>query len=300
LVRRIEVDDGTLVGSLFVSSSDPCPGVIALSGSEGGCPVHVARLLAEEGFACLALSYFHRPGLPRNLVEVPLDYLETAVRWLQDRAEVSGDRVGLLGVSKGSELALLSATRFPAVGAVVAYAPSSVVFAGISFGGDGRRRSSWSYHGTPLPFVPYDPRSRPAIRWRGFALAPMYRSALNNSDAVAAAAIPIEQTQASVLLLSGGRDSLWPSSEMADNLVARSAMSGGTDRVIHLRYDNAGHSFIPWMPDSRHKLFGRIANWLRLAGFGGMFELGGRRRGNRHALDDAWPRAVTFFADNLA
>jgi dienelactone hydrolase len=245
------------------------------------------------------LSYFHRPGLPRNLVEIPLDYIEAAVRWLQDREEVSGDRVGLIGASKGAELALLSATRFPAVGAVVAYAPSSVVFAGISFGGEGRRRSSWSHHGTPMPFVPYAPRSRPAIRWRGFALAPMYRAALDNSAPAAAAAIPIEQTHAGVLLLSGGRDSMWPSSEMADNLVARSARCGANDQVVHLRYDDAGHSFIPWMPDTRHEVLGRIANWFRLAGFGGMFELGGRRRANRRALDDAWPRAVTFLSDNL-
>src|SRR5438067_11859656 len=210
-MRRIDVDDGVLVGSLLVAGDDRCPGVIALGGSEGGCPVQVGRLLAGEGFACLALSYFHRPGLPRNLVEVPLDYIETAVRWLQDREEVSGDRVGLIGASKGAELALLSAARFPAVGAVVAYAPSSVVFAGISFGGDGRRRSSWSHHGTPVPFVPYAPRSRPALHWRGFALAPMYRAALENSAAAAAAAIPIEQTHAPLRLLTGGRDRICPS-----------------------------------------------------------------------------------------
>jgi hypothetical protein len=44
---------------------------------------------------------------------------------------------------------------------------------------------------------------------------------------------------------------------------------------------------------------GRIANWFRLAGFGGMFELGGRRRANRHALNDAWPRAIAFLTTNL-
>src|SRR5438067_1369515 len=177
-MRRIDVDDGVLVGSLLVAGDDRCPGVIALGGSEGGCPIHLAQLLADEGFACLALSYFHRAGLPRNLVEVPLEYLQAAIGWLQDRDEVSGDRVGLIGASKGAELALLSATRFPAVGAVVAYAPSSVVFAGISFGGDGRRRSSWSDHGQPVPFVPYAPHSRPALHWRGFALVRMYRAAL--------------------------------------------------------------------------------------------------------------------------
>jgi len=298
-VRRIDVDDATLVGSLFVSTRDPCPGVIALGGSEGGCPVYLARLLAERGFACLALSYFHRPGLPRNLVEVPIEYVEAAIRWLGVRPDVRGDRVGVVGASKGAELALLCATRFPAVGAVVAYAPSSVVFAGISFGAEGRRRSSWSHHGMPVPFVPYAPRRRPALRWRGLSNVPMYRAALTDAAAVAAAAIPIEQTTAPVLLFSGGRDSMWPSSQMAEDLVARSKAVGHNDRVVHIRYEDAGHSFMPWMPDSRHERLARTMNWFRLAGTGGIFELGGRPRANRHALNDAWERAVAFLTDNL-
>jgi dienelactone hydrolase len=260
----------------------------------------VARLLADAGFACLALSYFNRPGLQPNLVEVPLEYIETALLWLRRRPEVASDRVGLVGASKGAELALLSATWFgSAVGAVVAYAPSSVAFAGISFRGEGRRRSSWAHNGAPLPFVPYAPRARPAIRVRGFALAPMYRAARENLDAVAAAAIPIEQADAAVLLLSGDRDSMWPSSEMAAELVTRHDMHDMKNRLVHVRYEDAGHSFIPWMPEQRSDFTGRMMNSLRLRGIGGIFELGGRPSANRHALEDAWPRAVQFLGDNL-
>ena len=127
----------------------------------------------------------------------------------------------------------------------------------------------------------------------------MYRAALRDLAAAAAAAISIEETDARVLLLSGGRDSMWPSSQMAEDLVARSKTVGHDDRVVHIRYDDAGHSFVPWMPDSRHKRLARTMNWFRLAGTGGIFELGGRPRANRHALDDAWERAVAFLTDNL-
>jgi dienelactone hydrolase len=249
----------------------------------------------------LALSYFGAPPLRRHLVEVPLDYVEDALRWLAAQPAVEGERLGVVGASKGAELALLTAAYVPgAVGAVVAYAPSSVSFAGIAFGGDGRHRSSWAFRGKPLPFVPYPRRVRPSLGLRGLSLAPIYRAALNNADAVAAAAIPIERAEAPIMLISGGRDRMWPSSSMAETLLARARESGAGDQVVHLRVPDAGHSFMPWAPK---KLSGRAAqaiDALRLAGFGGPFDLGGRPKANRAALNEAWPRAVAFLRERLS
>lgn len=295
------VDERGLVGVHFAPTDEPQPGVVVLSGSEGGCPVHAAALLANEGLSCLALSYFRAPGVPKDLVEIPLDYIETAVHWLLEQPSVAGDRIGVLGASKGAELALLCAATFPSeVAAVVAYAPSSVAFAGISFRGDGRRRSSWTYRGAPLPFVPYAPGARPKLSWRGLKLAPMYTAALADAAAVSAAAIPIERAEAEILLISGDRDSMWPSSAMAHTLARRLSDADKSDRLTHLRYPDAGHSLIPWAPDTRSTTFARLADRLRLAGFGGLFELGGRPRANRRAHDDAWPQVVTFLTRSVA
>ena len=299
-VKRVEVAEEGLVGSLWSEGPDPRPGVIALGGSEGGAPVQLAALLAEAGFAAMALAYFGRAGLPPNLVEVPLDYVERAIGWLRRRPEVADGPVGLVGASKGAELALLCATSFPdQVAAVVAYAPSSVAFAGISWRREGRRRSSWSRGGEPLAFVPYPPRARPAVRPRGLALRPMYRAALVAGDAVTRAAIPIERSSAPVLLLSGDRDSLWPSSDMAAMLVQRAERFGTADRVTHLRYADAGHSFVPWAPDIGSVRLQRFLNGARLAGIGGALALGGRPRANREALADGWRHATAFLVTHL-
>lgn len=300
-MRREEVDARGLVGVFLTANDEPRPAVVVLGGSEGGCPVHAAGLLANEGLACLALSYFHRPGLPKDLVEVPLDYVETAMHWMLAHPRVAGDRIGLLGASKGAELALLCASMFPSeVRAVVAYAPSSVVFAGISFRRDGRRRSSWTYRGTPIPFVPYAPGARPSLSWRGLKLAPMYCAALADVQATSSGAIPIERSDADILLISGDRDSMWPSSAMAQSLTTRLSNAGKADRLTHLRYPDAGHSLIPWSTETRSKTFALLADRLRLAGFGGLFDLGGRPRANRQAHDDAWPQVVTFLTNSLA
>lgn len=297
-----EVRTDVVGGRLFCPRDMSGPAIVAMGGSEGGLPAHMARLLAAEGYCCLALGYFGAAGLPRHLVNVPLDYVEAAIDWLRAQPQVDGDRIGVIGASKGAELALLSAARFPqAIAVVVAYAPSCVAFAGISFGAEGRRKSSWSYQGEPLPFVPYPRRNRPALGFRGLSLVPMYQRALDEADrdVVASAAIPIERSDASIMLVSGGRDQMWPSAAMAENLVDRLTAADKADRVEHLHFPDAGHSFMPWEPDLNSRLAVRAINGARLAGFGGLFALGGRSSANRQALVQAWTRSVAFLRQHL-
>ncbi len=294
-----EVEERSLSASFYVEDGPPRPGVIVLGGSEGGRPRYLARLLAAEGFSCLALSYFGAEPLPRRLVEVPIDCVENALDWLRDRSDSLDTPIGLLGASKGAELALLAASKWPdAVGAVVAYAPSAVTFAGISPRAEERRRSSWSYRGAPLPFVPFPSRARPALCPQGFSFAPMYDAALDDPVAVARAAIPVEKIRAPVMLISGGRDRVWPSSRMVGMVKARLG-EHGSQEVVHLGFPEAGHSIMPWAPGIAMNRVGRVANWIRLAGTGGLFALGGKPWANRAALREAWPQAVAFLRTHL-
>lgn len=293
------MEQPSLSGSLYVEEGPARPGVIVLGGSEGGRPRYLARLLAAEGFSCLALSYFGAEPLPRRLVEVPIDGVEVALHWLRRRSGSLSGPVGLVGASKGAELALLAASKWPdAVGAVVAYAPSAVTFAGISPRAAERRRSSWSYRGAPLPFVPFPPRARPSLCPQGVSFAPMYGAGLDDLAAVDAAAIPVETIQAPVMLISGGRDRMWPSSRMVGMVKRRLAEHGGRE-VVHLEFPEAGHSIMPWAPGMTMNRVGRFANGVRLAGTGGFFALGGRPSANRAALREAWPEAVAFLRTNL-
>ncbi|MFF9347845.1 hypothetical protein [Streptomyces sp. NPDC014734] len=68
-------------------------------------------------------------------------------------------RIGVLGSSKGAEAALHLSVLLPGVDAVVALSPTSPTWANVGPGHDGRDRpyrSSWTWRGEPLPFVPYD------------------------------------------------------------------------------------------------------------------------------------------------
>ncbi|TIC80154.1 hypothetical protein E8D37_16300 [Nocardioides sp. GY 10127] len=69
-------------------------------------------------------------------------------------SRASAPSVIVLGTSFGAEAALLTGALSDRVDAVVAFAPSDVVWAGVT--AEGRVTSHWSRHGRPLPFVSFD------------------------------------------------------------------------------------------------------------------------------------------------
>jgi hypothetical protein len=79
-VSMRDVEEHGVVGRMFVPRGPgPFPVVITLAGSGGGLPQLPAALLAGHGFATLALAYFNFGPLPRELVDIPLEYFSP--RW---------------------------------------------------------------------------------------------------------------------------------------------------------------------------------------------------------------------------
>ena len=64
------------------------PALLVVGGSEGGTPVRRAAWLASHGYVALALAYFHAPGLPDQLRDIPLEYFGHSLSWLAQRPEV--------------------------------------------------------------------------------------------------------------------------------------------------------------------------------------------------------------------
>jgi dienelactone hydrolase len=75
------------------------------------------------------------------------------VAWLRAQPAVDSKRIAIFGGSKGAELALLAASRNPAIRAVVAIAPSSVIYQSIT--GGKQESSSWTAGGKELPYAHY-------------------------------------------------------------------------------------------------------------------------------------------------
>ena len=290
------------VGCLFIPPGHgPHPVVIVLSGSGGGFDLDKAAALSRHGFATLALAYFGIPPLPAWLHRIPLDYFEAALVWLASLPELDLERIAALGVSRGSELALLLATKFPQIRSVVAFAPSSVAWAA-----GGRDKSSgeaipcWTWRGEPVPFAPLPLRSfmfrsvvPVAVARRPVMFRNLFRAGLRNREAIAQAAIPVEQIGGPIMLISGGDDHVWPAAEMCEAILARLTNHRFPHAVEYRNYPHAGHMLrYPYLPTTSRQSRNRHLRNAR-------FSFGGAASADADANADSWRRAIAFLHKHL-
>jgi dienelactone hydrolase len=294
-IRRIPVREAGVVGTFFMHAGNGRrPAIVVLGGAEGGVSEDRAALVATHGFNALALAYFGADNLPRSLALIPIEDVEAAIDWLERQPSVRPGPVAVVGGSKGAELALLAGAHFKNIGAVVAYAPSSVVFEGLFYGkSSGPAPSSWTLHGRPLPYADGEvPKSVEAaiatdIRAkRPVSYAPEYLAKVRDARDLNAATIPVERIGGPVLLISGDDDRLWPSSPMALAIQQRLRRFHHAFCDRWLRYRSAGHAIgEPYYISTQST----IAHLPRYA-----LALGGSASENAAASEDSWPRMIAF------
>lgn len=299
--RIVEPREDGLVAQLFIP---PCRGphrvIIVLGGSGGGFDLDKAAVLSRHGFATLALAYFGVPPLPQWLHRVPLEYFGRAIAWLASQPEIHAERIGVLGVSRGAELALLLGATFREIGPIVAFAPSAV-----AWGSGGKDKATgeiipcWTWRDRAVPFAPL-PLSRFIVRSavpvgllrRPVKFRKLFGSAMRNRETVERARIPVENCRGPILLISGGDDHVWPSARMAKMINERLHAQNLAKFVEHLNYPGAGHSLrYPYLPTTA-RIF-RPANLKYFVSFGGS------AREDAAAQADSWRRAISFFDKHL-
>lgn len=226
--------------------------IVVLGGSEGNenIPRNLGARFAEEGLAALGVCYWNAPGLPRELVEVPVESVERAVGRLRSRGF---GKVGVYGISKGGELALLAASLIPAVSCAVALSPLDHVMPGIT--GNGglaskgvSERSSWTWRGSPLPCAPGGTRMpyagivRRLLAERQLDMRFFYERMLEG--ATEGSAIKVERIGGPVMLVCPERDAMWPSDDAARRIEERLRAHGHPWEVERLAYKHASHIMV--------------------------------------------------------
>jgi uncharacterized protein len=233
MIIREAVLAGGLQGTLLTPERTTGLGVVVLGGSSGRVDVARARLFAVKGAIALALRWFGGDGQPPAIYEVPLEAFRGATDSL---LEAGCQTIAYVGTSRGAEAALLVAIDDPRIDAVVAISPSSVVWAGDTW----PPRSSWTRNGTPLPFVHYDVEHMPVCEAGPVSYRRYFELSLARfSDEIPAASIPIEKARATVVLVAGGDDALWPSEVFAQSLADRLKATGKHPLLI--THPEAGH-----------------------------------------------------------
>ncbi|MFE3206237.1 acyl-CoA thioesterase/bile acid-CoA:amino acid N-acyltransferase family protein [Embleya sp. NPDC059237] len=205
--RDLTLAADAVVGSLFLpaAATPRRPAVLVFGGSEGGPgPAADAALFAAHGYPALALGYFHAPGLPDTLANIPLEYFRAAVRILAGQPGVDPDHIVAQGYSRGSEAALLLAQHYPDVvhGAIV-YSPSDMANGGFpNFG-----QPAWTKDGRAL----------------------------------AGGHIRLDHVAGPVLAIAGADDRLWPSADAARAIVKELDDRGNPHPHRALVFPDAGH-----------------------------------------------------------
>jgi dienelactone hydrolase len=286
-----EINANGLVAAYFAPMDGRIhPGVIVLNGSDGGLQRDTAALLARHGFCALAVAYFGIGESPRYLSDIPIETVEHAVAFLRATPDVDASKIGVLGFSKGAELALVSASHFSAIKAVVAYAPSSAIFEGL--GPSTKPKSSWTLRGKELPFAN---GAVPSVVQRKIADAlaarmpvsysPWYLAKLDGS--APGASIAVESIGGPIMLIAGGDDKLWPSAVMATRSATRLKAHHHPYADEILLYPKAGHAIeVPFVP-TPHTISA------------GVLMLGGTPSANARADIDSWSRVLVFLKAHL-
>lgn len=250
-------------GELFLPSEDKYPGkaLICFSGSDGG--IELAKVLAKvfqsHGLTTLALAYVIGEDLPKQFSCIPVDFIEAAAKRLHD---MGYSKVGLWGISKGAELALLAGSLLPElVNAVIAVSPMNTIchgFAkknGISFVSG----SCWSFHEEELPYTAYGMEKFPlgqifrkSLKLRDVSMYDLYLPLVKNPNPDAV--IQVEKIAGPILLISSKMDNMWPSEVAAEQIMKRLEDYDFPYSYQHLSYDYGGHMFVP-MEFGQTKLF---------------------------------------------
>jgi dienelactone hydrolase len=296
-VVSMPIQEQGLVGAFsYPAHGGPAPAVIILSGSDGSLRANQAALLASHGFAALSLVYFGTEGLPKNLADIPLEYFEKALHWLQEQSVVQPDKIGVIGLSRGGELVLLLGATFPAIKAVVACSPSGLVHAGSN--GRNFSSSAWTYHNKPLQqvVVKFTPLLSFKLAWqffraRSFPMRDMFRTTLNDHTHLAEATIQVEKTQGPILLISGDDDQMWPASLFSELVMKRLDEHQHPYPDQHLHYAGAGHFVCfpygyPFLPPLVKRVQG--------------LALGGTVEDTAASIADSWPKILAFLTENLS
>ncbi|MFC4737154.1 acyl-CoA thioester hydrolase/BAAT C-terminal domain-containing protein [Bacillus daqingensis] len=306
VTRTIHADDiireelqGDIVGTIYYpKDASDLPGLVIVGGSDASVHEAAAALLASQGFAVMALAYFGKAHLPKGIERIPLEYVESAFKHLQNRSFVDPHQLGIIGHSRGAELALLYASQYPSVKAVIAAAPSAIIFSGVLHF-QPIAKPAWTYQGEAFPYFR-------AIRTFGDTLSffyhwitrkpysgltPIYRN-LTDEQKINAHLIPVENIQAPILFFAGTDDHVQPAAFFTKRM--ESTLDDHHEyKHQYVYHEGAGHfsafpSSLPNLPQS-----------IGDTNYHMTMQFGGTRAANGSAAQNSWEKTVAFLTDTF-
>ena len=213
---------GKVDSKLFLGNGNNQPLIIGLGGSEGGNAwasdywKEQRDKYISQGYAFLAVGYFGMPGLPKQLDRISIEGVYQAIDDAAKHPNINPNCISLIGGSKGAELSLVLASKYPSIKTVIAIVPGHAVFASLT---DLMSTSSFTFKDQPLEFVQVPWGALPSLIVGDLREA--FEEVIKDTDAVKKASIKVENINGPILFLSATKDELWPSTEMSNQMMQR-------------------------------------------------------------------------------
>lgn len=247
----------------FFRGADQCSSVIirvAGSGLSRRRVISGSKFLVDAGFHVLCLGYYKWGKLGNSLSQIPVDYVEKAIDWiqchLQKKLEEEGIlhsherlKIGMTGVSQGALYSLLAASLIPEISAVAAASPFDYIHEGHTMLYRRTGHSKHVFHGKELPFTPWRILDTNVmkilvgiIKDKKYGLLRSLRYGYDKNGEDEASRILVENMNAHVLLLSSHDDHCWPAEEAAGRI---GDILAATDYPYHVEsyvYGNGCHN----------------------------------------------------------
>lgn len=300
-VERFEVTEDGLVGTVFVPSGEgPFPTIIVMNGSGGGINELRAAQYASRGIQAFALGYFRVPGRSDFISRTPIEYFETGIDYATRALNPLGGKPFVSGQSRGGELTLLLASRFPEkIAGIVAFVPGAFTFGaqGAADPAEGWSGPTWTWQGEPLEHLWHDNSGVEWQPWDGelptYPDQDIYIDGLHDRELAKASLISIERFTGPVACVSGLDDRAWPSS-MASRMALRALERAGHQAErLHLDYEAAGHGIaVPFLPSTNIEVKHPVS--------GAPYSNGGTPLGNARASERSFEEVVAFVQRSVA
>ncbi len=222
--------------------------IVIMGGEKSLLPaVKIAERFADYGITGLAVSLFGAEGLPDSPDRIPLEMFESALRCLTDRGY---SHISTYGMSMGSIFAVLTAVYFGGVENVIMVSPTHVPFEGT----DKNKKhmsghSVATFRGEDIPFVSADFSDGKANRYQKTPNADYpvmgmwisYYQAYQDKVREQKAFLPLEKSNARILLVAGDKDEAWPSAYSVREIETYLAEIKYEKEVKAVIYENVSH-----------------------------------------------------------
>ena len=249
MIHTLMKKDG-FEGILFPGNGRKGKVVIVMSGSNGGMSMakHEAEFYHKNGIPAMSLALFRTKQTSPDLVSVPVEYVEKAIQYLKN---LGYQKIGIDGMSKGSEMALIAGSMFSDISCVIARVPSYFVSEGLA--GEGKRKgpsgtSCWSYQGKDLPYAAYKTRTINMLKILKEEKELRIRGINSDKDVTPDTVISVENIKGPVLFISSKRDEVWPSYESACIMDEKLESVSFPYKHKHIAFENMSHAAIAHLP----------------------------------------------------